>query len=142
MGFAGRVVGLVSEKPGAAAIRGAAAGGASDQAFLLGPLARQLARPAHGFGLLPGPSLGRLLVVFPHLHLAEYALALQLLLQGAQRLIDVVVANVDLYQGPSPLPDGLASNQKKENQPLRRTQATDPGDGLFSAKPPSCEALN
>jgi len=36
------------------------------------------------------------------LHFAEYALALHLLLEGAERLIDVVVANKNLYQGRSP----------------------------------------
>jgi hypothetical protein len=51
-----------------------------EKAFTLGLLARQLAGPAHGLGLLADALLGRLLVVFPLLHLAEDALALHLLL--------------------------------------------------------------
>jgi hypothetical protein len=51
-----------------------------EKAFTLGLLARQLAGPAHGLGLLADALLGRLLVVLPLLHLAEDALALHLLL--------------------------------------------------------------
>jgi len=59
-------------------------------------LAQELAVAPHGLGLLARPSLGRLLVMPPHPHLAVEALALHLLLQGAQRLIDIVVANLNL----------------------------------------------
>ena len=65
----------------------------------LGPLAHQLAVAANGLGLLAGPSLGRLLVVPTHPHFAVEALALHLLLQRAQRLVDVVVANLNLDDG-------------------------------------------
>jgi hypothetical protein len=51
-----------------------------EKAFTLGLLARQLAGPAHGLGLLADALLGWLLVVLPLLHLAEDALALHLLL--------------------------------------------------------------
>ena len=40
---------------------------------------------------------GRLLEMLPELHFAEDALALQLLLQGPEGLIDVIVANADLH---------------------------------------------
>ena len=69
-----------------------------------GPLAHQLAVPADGLGLLAGATLGRLLVVPTHAHLAVEALTLHLLLQRAERLVDVVVANLNLNDGPySPL---------------------------------------
>jgi len=86
---------------GASGTRCSASGGGSRQAtFALGTLASQLARAAHGFGLLTGLLLGGLLVVVPQLHLAENAFALQLLLQRAQRLVDIVIANNYLQADP------------------------------------------
>jgi hypothetical protein len=72
------------------------------QAFLLGPLARQFTGAPHGLGLFTGPAFGRLLKILPHFHFAEDTFALQFLLQGTKRLIDVIVANTDLYQWSSP----------------------------------------
>ena len=69
-----------------------------DQAFALGALAGQLAGAAHGFRLLAGALFRGLLVSDVALHLAERAFALHLLLQGFQRLIDVVVADENLNQ--------------------------------------------
>jgi hypothetical protein len=66
-----------------------------EKAFTLGLLARQLAGPTHGLGLLADALLGWLLVVLPLLHLPEDALALHLLLEHPKGLIDVVVANLD-----------------------------------------------
>jgi hypothetical protein len=66
----------------------------------LGALAHQLPVAADGLRLLPGATLRRLLVVPPHPHLAVEALALHLLLQRAQRLVDIVVANLNLDDGP------------------------------------------
>ena len=57
---------------------------------------------AHGLGFLARPALRRLFVGAPLLHLAEDALALELFLQDAQRLTDVVVANENL-QSLSPV---------------------------------------
>jgi hypothetical protein len=51
-----------------------------EKAFTLRLLARQLAGPAHGLGLLAHALLGRFFVVLPLLHLPEDALALHLLL--------------------------------------------------------------
>src|SRR5215218_9198169 len=58
-------------------------------------LALSFARSAHGFGLLTGFALGGFLVGFARLHLAEDVLALHLLLQHPEGLINVVVANED-----------------------------------------------
>ena len=49
--------------------------------------------PAHRLGLFAGPALGRLFVAAAKFHLTEHPLALHLLLQRAQGLIDVIVAD-------------------------------------------------
>jgi hypothetical protein len=82
--------------------RKAQKGLALKQAFLLRPLARQLAGAAHRFGLFAGPALRGFFEILPHFHFAEDAFALQFLFQGPKRLIDVIVANTDLYQRSSP----------------------------------------
>ena len=68
-----------------------------EETFALGLLARQLAGTADGLGLFARFLLGRFLEMLPELHFTEHAFALQLLLQGAERLIDIVVANTDLH---------------------------------------------
>src|SRR5690606_24232134 len=70
-----------------------AAAGRNQGAFALGPLAGQLAGAAHGLGLLARLLLGRLFVIIAQLHFAEDAFALQLLLERAQRLVNIVIAN-------------------------------------------------
>ncbi len=72
------------------------------QTFLLGPFAGQFARAPHGLGLFTGPALRRFFKILPHFHLAEDALPLQFFLQRAKRLIDIIVADTDLYQWSSP----------------------------------------
>ena len=67
-------------------------------AFALGLLARKLAGPADGLGLLAGTLLRGLLVIVPKLHLAEDAFALHFLLQRPEGLIDIVIANDDLHE--------------------------------------------
>src|SRR5687767_277734 len=67
-------------------------------AFALHPLALQLARAADRGGGLASALLGRLLVMTAQLHLAIDALTLQLLLERAQRLVDIIVANDDLHK--------------------------------------------
>src|SRR3569623_1848068 len=67
------------------------------QAFALHLLAGELAGPADRLGLLARLFLGRLLVMTAQLHLAENALALHLLLERLESLIDVIVANENLH---------------------------------------------
>lgn len=75
---------------------------ASDQAFALLSLANQLARAANGFRLLAGLLFRGLFIEFAAFHFAERALALHLFLKRLQGLLDIIVADVDLDQGPQP----------------------------------------
>jgi hypothetical protein len=76
---------------------------AGQQAFALRTLAGELAGPAHGFGALARTLFRRLFVMVAALHLAESAFPLHLLFERLQRLVDVVVANENLYQDTSPV---------------------------------------
>src|SRR4051794_2203216 len=67
-------------------------------AVTLHALALQLAGAADGGGFLARALLARLLVVAAQLHLAIDAFPLQLLLERAQGLLDVVIANHDLHK--------------------------------------------
>ena len=58
----------------------------------LHPLAHQLANATSRFGGFAGAALGRLFIRTAVLHFAEYAFALQLLFQNAQRLVNIVVS--------------------------------------------------
>jgi len=71
------------------------------QAFALQLLASELARTADGFRLLAGFLLGGLFVMAAELHLAENPLALHLLFQRLEGLIDVVIANENLHAASS-----------------------------------------
>src|SRR5262249_40811980 len=71
----------------------------ASEAFAFHPLAGQLARPADRLRLLPRLALGGLLVAAAELHFAEQALALHLLLERLQGLVDIVVADDDLDDG-------------------------------------------
>src|SRR5262249_28354271 len=64
-----------------------------DQAFALGLFPGSLARAPDGFRLLAGLALGRFFIRLAALHLAKNALALHLLFEHPERLIDIVVAN-------------------------------------------------
>src|SRR5262245_10649294 len=66
-------------------------------AFALQPLAQQLPVTPNSFRLFPRLPLRGLLVVPAHLHLAEDTLALHLLLQRAQGLVDIVVTDEHLH---------------------------------------------
>ncbi len=68
-----------------------------EQAFALSAFAGQFPRPSNGLGLPTSLGLGRLLVSSTGLHLAKDALALHLLFERLQRLIDVVVPDDDNY---------------------------------------------
>ena len=60
-------------------------------------LAFQLARTANGFGLFTSLFLGGLFKVAAQFHFAKDTFALHFFLQSLQSLIDVVVANDNLY---------------------------------------------
>jgi hypothetical protein len=71
---------------------------AGKEAFALQLLARKLAGAANGFSLFAGLLLGGFFIVAAELHLAENALTLHLLLEGLERLIDIIVANDNLHE--------------------------------------------
>jgi hypothetical protein len=60
-------------------------------------LARELAGPADRFRLFPRFLFGWFFVMAAEFHLAENALALHLLLERLQGLVDIVVANENLH---------------------------------------------
>ena len=70
--------------------------GFRQEAFTLGAFASQFPRAADGFSVFASLALGRLLEMVAALHLPEETLALHLLFQRLQRLIDVVIADHDL----------------------------------------------
>src|SRR5690606_31040567 len=84
--------GLAARSGGRTGSGGRTRSGAGQQAFALGALAGQLASAAHGLGLLTGLLLRGLLVVVTQLHLAEDAFTLELFLERAQRLVNIVIA--------------------------------------------------
>ena len=61
------------------------------------PLALHLAGATNGSGALARTLFTRLLVVTTQLHLALHTLTLQLLLERAKGLVDIIVANDDLH---------------------------------------------
>ncbi|SBV33421.1 protein of unknown function [uncultured Sphingopyxis sp.] len=63
----------------------------------LHPLALHLAGAADGGGVLAGTLFAGLLVMTAQLHFAIHALTLQLLLERAKGLVDIIVANDDLH---------------------------------------------
>jgi len=67
--------------------------GHRDQAFALGQFPGSLARASDGFCLLAGLALGRFFIRLATLHLTKNALALHLLFEDPESLIDIVVAN-------------------------------------------------
>src|SRR5665811_511699 len=71
------------------------------QAFALQLLAGELARAAHRLGPFAGLLFGGLFIMAAELHLAENTLALHLLLQRLEGLIDIVIANENLHAASS-----------------------------------------
>ena len=67
------------------------------EALALQPLTLQLPGATHGLGRFASPTLGRLLVVPPQLHLAKDTLPLHFLFERLQRLIDVIVTHENLH---------------------------------------------
>ena len=80
-------------------------------AFALGALASQLAGAANRFSALTSFLLGWLFEVLTGLHFPEQAFALHFLLQRAQGLLDIVIADDDLYDCASPFVRGVAPIQ-------------------------------
>ncbi len=68
-------------------------------ALTLHAFAHELAVPAYGFGGDPGFLFRRLFVRAAQFHFAEDALALHLLLERAQGLVDIAVADSDRNDG-------------------------------------------
>jgi len=60
-------------------------------------LSLQLPEPADRLSLLTSPLFRRLFVVAAHSHLAIQAFALHLLLERAQGLVDIIVANLNFH---------------------------------------------
>src|SRR5271155_5554035 len=65
-------------------------------------LAQQLAIATHRLGLLAGAALRGFFVGAAQLHFAEHSLALHLLFEDSEGLVDIVVANEDLHGCVSP----------------------------------------
>src|SRR5258708_2939402 len=65
-------------------------------------LAQALAVAAHRLGLLAGAPLGGFFVSAAQFHFAEHSLALHLLFEDPEGLVDIVVANEDLHGCVSP----------------------------------------
>src|SRR4051812_26380971 len=72
-----------------------------EQAFALQLLAGQLAGATHSFGLFTSLLLGRFFVVPAELHFPENALALHLLFQRLERLVDIIIADENLHAASS-----------------------------------------
>jgi hypothetical protein len=77
--------------------------GRREQAFALQLLAGELALAANGFGLFAGALLGRLFESAARLHFPEQAFPLHLLLEHAERLIDVVIPDENLQNDILPV---------------------------------------
>ena len=71
--------------------------GSRQQAFALHFFPGQLARAAHGFRLFAGALFRWLFVMATQFHFAEDTFALHFLLQGFERLIDIVITDENLH---------------------------------------------
>src|SRR5690606_11066138 len=111
-----------------------------DQAFALQALARQLTSAANGFSLLPNLLFRRLFVIVAQLHFAEDAFALQFLLQGAQRLVHIVIANDYLQRSTAPSKPGNWDSIKASwpQNHAARPAAADLGGGGYSSRHSAC----
>ncbi len=69
----------------------------TSEALALQALALHLAGATHGLGNLAGAALGRLFKVATELHLTEDAFALHFLLEGFQRLVNIIITNENLH---------------------------------------------
>jgi hypothetical protein len=85
-------------RPGGSAGRHLLSFGGGDKSFALSLLARELAGSSDRFAPFPCRLFRRLLVKSPTFHLAKHTFALHPLLEHAERLIDIVVADEDLRE--------------------------------------------
>ena len=90
-----------------------------EEPFTLRQLSRRLARAPDRLALLARLLFGGLFVGLPPLHFAKHALALHLLLEGFQRLFDVVVADED-EQEHSPQNDSQNESRVRQRLPVVR----------------------
>ena len=74
-----------------------------NKAFALSALASKLANATNSFSLLASTLLRRLFIVVAHLHFAENTFALHLLLESAESLVDIVIADKYLHENHVPL---------------------------------------
>src|SRR5262249_1171641 len=108
-------------------------------AFAVHPFAHQLAIAAHRLGLLPCASFRWFLVIAAELHLPEDALALHLLLERTQGLLDVIVTNDDLH-GFGSVPSCLESAMP-EGAPCSMAQTLCEGRQASGARAPGSRSL-
>ncbi len=74
-------------------------GSRGSEAFAIHTLAQQLAAAANGFGFFARTLFRRLFESATKLHLAENTFTLHLLLERAQCLIDIIVADQNVDDG-------------------------------------------
>lgn len=72
---------------------------ALQRALTLQALSHKLAGSAHRLSLLACFFLGRFFVKLPSFHFAEGAFPLHFFLQSAQCLLDIIIADKNLYDG-------------------------------------------
>ena len=84
--------------------------------------AHKLAMPASRLGLLTCPTLRRLLVVPTKLHLTKDTLALHLLLESAQSLINIIVADGNVH---GIRPPELTKMTNKQRRRLSNPRSSD-----------------
>ncbi len=82
--------------------------------FALQTLALQLAGATDGFGGFAGAALGGLLEMASQLHFPENTLALHLLLERLERLVDVVVTDENLHLVAFSYPAGRSGRPARE----------------------------
>lgn len=70
-----------------------------NETLTLGALPSKFASAAHSFGLLASLLFRGLLEIGARFHFTEQAFTLHLLLEGAQGLFDIIVANGNLNNG-------------------------------------------
>ena len=97
--------------------RASSVGAGGLEAFALQALALQLAGAADSLGSLAGTALGWLFEMAAQLHLAENTLALHLLLERLERLVNIVVTDENLHLAAySFMPSCPANPERKRGE--------------------------